>query len=463
MLKAFQLLLLCLCGLFSVNFSYGQTNSKTVELDSLLKRAHRLGVFNGNVLVAEQGKIIYQQALGQADARPENRLTEACRFHIGSISKEFNAVGIMVLQEQGKLRLEDPISRYLPELPAWAGQVQIRHLLRYTSGVPQSNWREVKGDADNMQRLKQITALDFTPGAKYVYNLNDVYLQRQIIEKITGMSFNDFVQKKLLKPCGIKSGIVDPTAADKLVARAYNNQGVVDELFYPFAGWTALNIHDFYRWSEGINSFKLISPASTQELLQPFARGSQTGLGGGKMEGGRIVSHVHDGTSGNYQALLVSTPPSGTTILLQTNNKQNNLHDIAEIIQALLDGKPYSPITKSFLSTFQRDFEKMDGQQVLALYEKVKNETPTLYGFNKEELLNETGYYLLGQKRPADAVMIFEYNAKLFPTSGNAFDSLGEAYYRQGNKEKALEKYTQALKLSPGLGSAQKMVAELQK
>lgn len=463
MRKAFQLLLLCLCGFFSVNFSYGQTSPKAIELDSLLRRAHRVGVFNGNVLVAEQGKIIYQQAFGQADARAENRLTEAYRFHIGSISKEFNAVGIMMLKEQGKLRLEDPVSRHLPDLPAWAGQVQIRHLLRYTSGVPQSKWRELKGDADNMQQLKKMTALDFAPGTKYVYNLNDVFLQRQIIEKITGMSFNDFVQKKLLKPCGIKNGIVDPTAQDKLVARAYNNQGEVDALFYPFSGWTALNIQDFYRWSEGINSFKLISPASTQELLQPFAPGSQTGLGRGKMEGKRIVSHVHDGTSGNYQALLVSAPPSGTTILLQTNNKQNNLQTIGESIQALLDGKPYSPITKAFLATFQRDFEKMDGQQVLALYEKAKAQTPTLYRFDKEDLLNETGYYLLGQNRPADAVMVFEYNARLFPNSGNAFDSLGEAYYKQGNKEKALEKYTQALKLSPGLGSAQKMVAELQK
>ncbi|MDF7811606.1 serine hydrolase [Hymenobacter sp. YC55] len=463
MLKAFRLLLLCLCGIFSVNFSYGQTSSKATELDSLLRKAHRIGVFNGNVLVAERGKIIYRQAFGQADARAENRLTEAYRFHIGSIAKEFNAIGIMMLKEQGKLRLEDPISRFLPELPAWAGQVQIRHLLRYTSGVPQSKWRELKGDADNMEQLKKVTTLDFAPGTKYAYNLNDVFLQRQIIEKITGMSFNDFVQKKMLKPCGIKSGIVDPTAQDKLVARAYNNQGVVDELFYPFSGWTALNIQDFYRWSEGINSFKLISPASTRELLQPFAVGSQTGLGGGKMEGERITKHVHDGTSSNYQALLVSTPPSGTTILLQTNNKQNNLYPISESIQALLEGKPYRPITKSFLATFQRDFGKMDGQQVLALYEKVKTETPTLYGFDKEELLNETGYYLLGQNRPADAVMLFEYNAKLFPASGNVFDSLGEAYYKQGNKEKALEKYTQALKLSPGLGSAQKMIAELQK
>lgn len=467
MKQAFRILVLWVT-VFSIanpgySQSYSQSGRKAAELDSLLGRAHRLGLFNGNVLVAEQGKIIYQKAIGQADASGKTSLTEAYRFHIGSIAKELNAVGIMMLKEQGKLRLEDPVSRYLPELPVWAGQIQIQHLLHYTSGIPQSNWKELAGDADNLRQLKKMTALVFAPGTRYDYNNNNVFLQRQIIEKVTGRSFSSFVQKKLLRPCGITHGIVDPTAQDKLVAQAYNNQGTADGFKYPIGGWTALTLRDFYQWSESINSFKLISPASTRELLTPFAPGNQAGLGSGRMEGERLLSHAHDGTAGNYQALLISNAVAATTIILMTNNKQNNLFAISEAIQALLSGKPYAPIRKSFLSSFQGELGKMSGQQALALYEKTKAQSPGLYSFESESLLNETGYFLLGQKKAADAVAVFEYNTQLFPASGNAFDSLGEAYYRQGNRDKALENYTQALKLAPNLESARNMIAELTK
>lgn len=463
MYKSVLSALLGMVVLFGIQPSYGQASRKIAELDSLLVKAHRLGVFNGNALVAEQGKVTYQKALGQADATGKTKLTEAYRFHIGSIAKEFNAVGIMMLKEQGKLRLDDKVSKFLPELPSWAERIQIKHLLQYTSGVPQSKWGELQGDTDNMQQLKKVTALDFEPGTRYAYNNNDVFLQRQIIEKITGMPFRAFVQEKMLKPIGIKNGTVDPTAQDKLVARAYNNQGVPDAIKYPITGWTALTLQDFYRWSESINSFKLISPASTRELLVPFAPGNQTGLGGGKMEGDRILTHVHDGTTGNYQALLISNPVSSTTILLLTNNKQNNLYPISKSVQAILEGKPYAAMKKSFLSSFQRELGQMDGKQILALYEKVKSENPDLYSFDSESLLNETGYFLLGQKKIDDAVTVFEYNTKLFPASGNVFDSLGEAYYALGNKDKAREQYAQALKLDPNLASAKKMMAELKK
>ena len=461
--NAFLLVLSCSCGLLVPRVVHSQTGSKAAELDSLLVRAHRIGMFNGNVLVASNGKVIYQRALGQADASGAIPLTEAHRFAIGSIAKEFNAVGIMMLKEQGKLRLEDPIRLYLPELPAWAAQVQVRHLLQYTSGIPQSPWREVTGDADNLRRLQKVTALDFAPGTKYAYNNNDVFLQRRIIERLTSLSFAAFVQKKMLRPCHITHAVVDPTAQDPLVARAYSNQGVAAPISYPITGWPALNLRDFYRWSESINSFKLISPAATGELFQPFAPGTQTGLGGGAMTAEQVARHVHDGTLGNYQALLFSNPASAITVLLLTNNKQNNLPAINQAIAAVLEGKPYAAITKSFLGSFRSELTSLDGQQVLSLYAKVKAQQPTLYGFGQEELLNETGYYLLGQKKIADAIVVLAYNTTLFPTSANAFDSLAEGYYQQGDKAKALENYSQALKLNPNLASAKKMLAELTK
>ncbi|MDX6188793.1 serine hydrolase domain-containing protein [Flavobacterium sp. Fl-318] len=314
---------------------YSQSAQKEAKLDSLFLKANKSKEFNGNVLIAKNGKIIYEKAFGQADASGAIQLNKKYRFHIGSIAKEFNAVGIMMLKEQGKLKLDDTISKFLPELPSWANKIKIIHLLQYTSGLPQIKWNEVNNDSENMEELKRTKSLDFEPGTKYDYNNNNVFLQRRIIERITKMSFNSFVQKKIFPPIGIKNGVVDPGEAEKLFAKSFNNSGKQDVLKYNISGWTALNLEDFYKWSEAINSFKLITPQSTIELLKPFSTGNQTGLGEGSIQQNQVISHIHDGSAFNYQALLVSNP--GLTIILVSNNKQNTLEDISASIQVLLE------------------------------------------------------------------------------------------------------------------------------
>ncbi|MBS7254271.1 serine hydrolase domain-containing protein [Flavobacterium branchiicola] len=323
------IIFLITCGTIS-----SQSVQKDAKLDSLFESLQKTKTFNGNVLIAQNGKVIYEKAFGQADASNTIQLNKKYRFHIGSIAKEFNAVGIMMLKEQGKLKLEDTITKFLPELPLWANKIKIIHLLQYTSGLPQIKWNEVNQDSDNMTELKNTKSPDFEPGTKYDYNNNNVFLQRRIIEKITKMSFNDFVVKKILLPVGIKNGVVDPDEQEKFFAKSYNNTGKQDNIKYNISGWTALNLEDFYKWSQAINAFKLITPESTQELFNPFSDGNQTGLGEGNIQQGKVVNHIHDGAAFNYQALLVAT--TTFTIILMTNNKQNNLDAINTSIQSII-------------------------------------------------------------------------------------------------------------------------------
>lgn len=453
--------LLLIAAVVVVQNVYGQTSRNLKHLDSLLEKAHNLGVFNGNLLVSERGKIIYKKTVGWADASGKIKLTEDHRLHIGSIAKEFNAVAIMMLKEQGKLSLGDKVSKFLPELPLWANRVSIKNLLQYTSGIPQSNWNEIKGDADNMKFLKSVTKLAFEPGTKYDYNNNDVFLQRRIIEKITGLPYALFVTDNLFKPSGIKSAIFDPKETDTLIARSYNDEKIQDNLQWEIDGWPALNPLDFYKWSECISSFRLITPASTKEIVSPFSTDDQTGLGHGTVEGNILTTHRHDGTAKNYQALLISNANSSRTIILMTNNKQGNLDAISKSVISILEGKPYIQVRRSFVDDFEKSLENMNGEQTLALYRKIKDEQPDQYSFDGEKILNQVGYFFLNNKKFADAIVVFTFNTKLFPNSGNMFDSLAEAYYVQGNKSKALENYTIALKLDPKLESARKMIQEL--
>jgi CubicO group peptidase (beta-lactamase class C family) len=313
------------------------SQDKKDQINRLMRAAHQRGTFNGNVLVMQGGKEIYEGSFGPVEANSKVQLTREYRFNIGSIAKEFNAVAIMMLKEQHKLSLDDALSKHVTDLPAWADKIKIRHLLQYTSGIPNSKWKETKGDEDNLNNLRKVMELNYEPGTKYTYNNNDVFMQRLIVARITGMSFNDFVMKKMLKPLGIKHAIMDPTPSDPMIAQAYNNEGIVDDMTPPISGWTNLNLDDFYRWSEALNTFKLISPASTAELIVPFSDGNQTGLGKGTMKGNKMLSHIHDGTAANYQALLISEQEKGLTIILQTNNKQNNLGSLSDAILRIME------------------------------------------------------------------------------------------------------------------------------
>lgn len=460
MIRSYCILLFIL-SLASAKLCDAQSRPNLKKLDTLVAKAYDLGVFKGNLLVAEKGKIIYQKTVGWTDASEQTPLTADYRLHIGSIAKEFNAVAIMILKEQGKLSLDDNVAKYLPELPVWAEKIKIRNLLQYTSGVPQSVWRNTKGDADNLNNLKAVTALDFEPGTRYAYNNNDVFLQRRIIERISGMSYEAFVQEKLFKPSGITEAVFNPGESVSLVANSYNDQKKQDNLTYEIAGWPALTPMDFLKWSEVLNSFRLISPASTKELCIPFSGDNQTGLGHGTMEGNKLVMHSHDGTAKNYQALLTSETVKGITVILMTNNKQNNLGALNRSVFSILAGRPFANLKRSFINDFQSKLDMLDGDQAIALYEQTKHDFPDKYGYAEEGTLNEIGYYYLNKKKVGDAIAVFTLNTRLFPNSGNMHDSLGEAYYVQGNKVKALEHYTLALKLDPSLESAKKMIAEL--
>lgn len=313
--------------------------NKIAGIDSLIKQNNSAGQFNGNVLIAEGGKVIYKSAIGYADTTRQVPLTTAFRFHIGSIAKEFNAVAIMMLQEKGKLNINDKITKYLSGLPAWAEAISIKNLLQYASGIPNLDWKNLKGDAEALVAMKAVEKLDFEPGKQYAYNNSNTFLQRQIVEKVSGTTFNYFVMNKMLKPLGMNNSIVDPVDSTPLIAMSYNNTFVRSPLVYPFTGWTAVTLDDFYKWEKSLENFKLISPQSTRQILTPFEPKRQCGLGGGSMEGDKLVTHQHDGTAMNYQALLTADASKGRAVILMTNNKQNNLYAINDAIMAILDSK----------------------------------------------------------------------------------------------------------------------------
>jgi D-alanyl-D-alanine carboxypeptidase len=320
--------------------------AKVAELNTYLDQAHQAGMLNGNVLVVDHGKVILSRAIGFADGVRTLPLTLSDRFDIGSIAKEFDAVGILILSQQGKLSLSDPVSKFIPDLPPWSKTVTIDDLLHYTSGLPEVDWNTVNSDADDLRNLRALKQLDFPAGTHYAYN-NNTFLRRRVIEKVSGMSFAEFLKTQEFPNAGIRDAVIDPTDATPRVAKSFDANFKQDPMTVDITGWTALTVDDFLRWSNCITNFCLITPNSTRQIVTTQNAKWQTGLGHGDMVGGRLVRHVHDGNDHNFEALLMVGPAKGRTIILLTSQNRDHVYAMAAAINAILDGKPYLPLSQS--------------------------------------------------------------------------------------------------------------------
>jgi CubicO group peptidase (beta-lactamase class C family) len=166
--------------------------------------------FNGTILVAEKGKPIYQQALGYADYNSKRMLNDSSVFELASVSKQFTAMGIMILKDRKLLSYENNIKKYFPQLPY--DNITIRNLLTHTSGIPsyedqfEKNWdrKKIAFNKDIIDMLVQRhDTLFFQPGTKWKYSNTGYALLASIIEKVSGMSYNDFMAVNIFKPLGM--------------------------------------------------------------------------------------------------------------------------------------------------------------------------------------------------------------------------------------------------------------------
>ncbi|HXA00785.1 MAG TPA: serine hydrolase domain-containing protein [Cytophagaceae bacterium] len=181
---------------------------KALQIKELLQTKFK--DFNGAVLVSEKGRIIYDTAIGFSDFQTRTRLNLHSSFHLASVSKQFTAMGIMMLEEAGKLSYDDPAVKFIPKLPY--KEITIRQLLNHTSGLPNitnylpnflSFWDscEIAGNEDIVYVLnKNKPSLQFKPGTRFSYNNTGYILLGLIVEKVSGMPFDKFITERIFKP-----------------------------------------------------------------------------------------------------------------------------------------------------------------------------------------------------------------------------------------------------------------------
>jgi CubicO group peptidase (beta-lactamase class C family) len=442
---------------------------KVQKIDELLKTYHDYNQFNGTVLVAEKGKVIYKKGIGMANMEWNIPNTPETKFRIGSVTKQFTATLIMQLVEEGKIKLDGKLSDYLPDYRKDTGEkVTVHQLLNHTSGIPSYTtgkfFTEDSRDpysVDDFVKKFASGDLEFEPGSKYSYNNSGYFLLGAIIEKVTGKPYAEVLKERILDPVGMKNtGYDDHAAIIEKRARGYQktpegyeNAPYLDMSLPYAAGSMYSTVEDLYKWDQALYENKILSAESKSKMFTPGL--SNYGYGFvivdqpiGKTEQKTKVIQ-HGGGINGFNCLFTRFVDQKNLVVVLDNIGQGRYHGaITNSINAILNGQPFDQPKKSIAETLYKTAKEKGGVAAVAEYRKLKAEKPDMYDFSESEL-NTLGYQLLGMDKTKDAIEILKLNVEMFPKAFNPYDSLGEAYLKDGNKELALANYKKSVELNP--------------
>jgi len=467
--------------LFTFAITFAQDKSK--QIDELLSKYNQYDQFNGSALVAENGKVIFKKGYGSANMEWNIPNHPDTKFRLGSITKQFTALLIVKLAEEGKIKLDVPITTYLPDYPKENGdKITINNLLTHTSGIPNytsaPNFLKEKAKnpyspADFVKTFSSLP-LEFKPGEKFAYSNSGYFLLGYIIEKITGKTYEQYLQEIIFTPLKmVNSGYDHSDIIIKNRAAGYEKQGkkIVNasylDMSIPYAAGSLYStVEDLYLWDQALYTNKLLSEKSMESLFKPYILMGDGGYGYGWFlseinVGTKKVKLIeHGGGINGFNTNISRIPSDKILIVLLNNTGRAVLSEMTENIRNILYNQPINQPKKSMAFELLEVFSQKGVKGGTETYAKLKND-PT-YGI-KEGDMNNVGYQLLQTGKKKEAIEIFKINVEAFPKSGNVYDSLGEAYLADGDKNLAITNYKKSIELDPSNEGGKKALAEILK
>jgi len=357
--------------LFACNQKEEQS-SINKQLDKFLRGQQNYFRFNGNVLVADKGKIIFQKSYGYANFDSQRLLNDTSVFELASVSKQFTATAILILKDQGKLNFTDSLRQYFPELP-YPG-ITIRHMLTHTSGLPDyesamnEKWDKTKV-AFNKDMIgflaKEKPPVLFAPGTNWTYSNTAYAILASVIEKVSGQTYSDFLAANIFQPLGMKHTRIYNTRRslkDTIANYAYGFVYIdsLKKYFIPDSlknfsyviyldgiqgdGVVNSTTGDLLKWDRAVKNHTLLKEETQKEMLKGQAivdtlKNFQYGFGVflEKNDLGNIISHS-GGWPGYSTYLARNADKDQTYVLLSNNNSSSPAIGIA--LQNIIAGKP---------------------------------------------------------------------------------------------------------------------------
>ncbi len=283
-------LLLLLVLALAVASANAQSRELTEKIDEVFRPYASTDAPGMAVVVIQKGKVVFEGAYGVADLENRIPITTKTDFRLASLTKEFTAMAVMLLAKDGKLKYDDPITRFFPEFPAYGKQFTVRNLLNHTSGLLDYEDiydEETRGmnpvpqihDAEILRMMERQTKTKFTPGTKWDYSNTGYALLAMIVEKVSRKSYPEFVRERIFAPLGMTSSVAFVKGKNEVPRRAFGYRRSKDGT-WQFAdqsstsavlgdGGIYSNVEDMAKWDAGLRDHKLLSEVQMQDALKP--------------------------------------------------------------------------------------------------------------------------------------------------------------------------------------------------
>jgi CubicO group peptidase (beta-lactamase class C family) len=308
--------------------------------------------FMGTVLLARGNDVLFNKGYGSANLEWAVPNAPTVKFRLGSVTKQFTAASILLLQERGKLNINDLVKKYIPDAPAAWDKVTIFHLLTHTSGIASftgfPDYASSEGTPTNPEKLVgrfRDKPLEFEPGEKWNYSNSGYVLLGYLLEKISGQTYSDFVQQNIFKPLAMNDSGYDsnseiiPRRASGYVPGPHgpHNAGYI-HMSIPFsAGSLYSTTEDLLRWEQGLFGGKILTPASLQRMITPFKSDYALGVGVQTENGRQKISH--GGGIEGFNTFLAYYPADKLTVVVLSNINGSAPDDIASKLAAIAHGE----------------------------------------------------------------------------------------------------------------------------
>jgi CubicO group peptidase (beta-lactamase class C family) len=379
-----------------VSYASAQTPATRPEIDAIVKQSlAATGVPSASVALVERGRLTYVKAYGQATLGPAQPARPEMRYSIGSISKQFTAAAILLLQEEGKLSLDDKVEKFVPGLTR-GNDITVRQLLSHTSGYqdywPQDYVPPFMRTAVTAEQILDLWArkpLDFEPGTKWQYSNTNFVLAGLIVEKASGMPLLDFLRERIFKPLDMKSVAdvdqntltnTDPTGYYRFALGPLRSAPKEGKGWLFAAGELAMTAEDLQKWNISLIKQSLLKPESYKaletEVRLKDGGATNYGLGIGVVHNQGHLILRHGGEVSGFTATSIVLPEDGIAIVALTNQDaasasgritngilkhvagispvSNATHE--EQMRKILDGLSHGQIDRSLFSANANDY-----------------------------------------------------------------------------------------------------------
>jgi CubicO group peptidase (beta-lactamase class C family) len=333
-------------SLLALSFGYAQESSPTdiaTAMDEVVTKIAASSLFSGSVLVAQNGNILLSKGYGLADREQNISNTPQTVFRIGSMGKQFTAMGIMILQAQGKLDVQDLICNYLSECPEKWQAITIHHLLTHSSGVIGSG-----GSAD---KIIKFGATAFEPGTKFSYSDSGFVLLGAIIEQVSGQSYETFMEEMIFDPLKMTSTNFTPHQENEAVGYVGKYEARYEELTeIKAAGGHYSTVEDLYLWDQALYTEQLIpqelletvfSPhiAITSIPIAPYEGETNYGYGWIIGQEGTHKAIGHPGALSGFRTMISRYPDDKLTIIVLSNREDVSIEFVVSLLAKKVFGE----------------------------------------------------------------------------------------------------------------------------